>query len=82
MVPEPGAAAGHDVARRGFEVDQAFADQTKTNLARFKAFPSTTELYVERDGTEPDPGGRPAQPRSRRHLRPHRPPRAHGFYRG
>ena len=47
---------GIDVARRGFEVDQAFADQTKTNLARFKAFPSTTELYVERDGTEPDPG--------------------------
>ncbi|MDP9400666.1 MAG: gamma-glutamyltransferase, partial [Actinomycetota bacterium] len=44
------------IARRGFAVDPTFAEQTRTNLERFAAFTSTRRLFLERDGTEPDPG--------------------------
>ncbi|WP_315098457.1 gamma-glutamyltransferase [uncultured Cellulomonas sp.] len=37
-----------EVARRGFVVDQTFADQTVTNAARFAAFPSTARLFLRR----------------------------------
>jgi gamma-glutamyltranspeptidase/glutathione hydrolase len=33
------------IARRGFEVDQTFHDQVASNLARFRDFTSTRELY-------------------------------------
>ena len=33
------------IARRGFEVDQTFHDQVDSNLARFRDFTSTRELY-------------------------------------
>jgi len=39
------------VARRGFVVDQTFADQTAANATRFAAFTSTAKLYL--------PGGAP-----------------------
>ena len=44
------------VARRGFVVDETFAQQTRDNLERFRAFTSTRRLFLERDGTEYDPG--------------------------
>ena len=39
------------LARRGFEIDQTFHDQTKDNAERFAAFTSTSDLYL--------PGGEP-----------------------
>lgn len=41
------------VARRGFVVDQTFADQTAANADRFAAFTSTAELFL--------PGGAPPE---------------------
>jgi gamma-glutamyltranspeptidase/glutathione hydrolase len=35
------------IARAGFEVDQTFSDQVASNLARFRDFTSTRELYGE-----------------------------------
>ncbi len=43
------------VARRGFVVDQTFADQVASNAARFSAFTSTARLYLP-DGTPPAVG--------------------------
>ncbi len=40
------------IARSGFEVDQTFRDQVASNLARFRDFTSTRELY----GAEPAVG--------------------------
>lgn len=37
-----------DVARRGFVVDQTFADQTAANVARFSAFRSSADLFLRR----------------------------------
>src|SRR3954451_23605229 len=37
-----------EVARRGFVVDQTFADQTTANAARFAAFPSSADLFLRR----------------------------------
>lgn len=39
------------IARRGFVVDQTFADQTAANAARFRLFPETERVYL--------PGGEP-----------------------
>lgn len=44
-----------EVARRGFVVDQTFADQVTTNATRFAAFPSTARLYLPR-GAAPEVG--------------------------
>jgi gamma-glutamyltranspeptidase/glutathione hydrolase len=43
------------VARRGFVVDQTFADQTAANAARFAAFTSSAELFLP-DGAPPEVG--------------------------
>ena len=37
---------GRVVAQRGFVVDQTFADQTRGNEQRFRAFTSTSELFL------------------------------------
>ncbi|MBO3102908.1 gamma-glutamyltransferase [Cellulomonas fengjieae] len=37
-----------DVARRGFVVDQTFADQIAANVARFSAFRSSADLFLRR----------------------------------
>ena len=47
---------GIRVARRGFEVDQTFADQTEPNVGFFDDVPSTAALYLDRDGTPRDVG--------------------------
>jgi gamma-glutamyltranspeptidase/glutathione hydrolase len=43
------------VARRGFVVDQTFADQTAANAARFAAFTSSADLFLP-DGEVPEVG--------------------------
>jgi gamma-glutamyltranspeptidase/glutathione hydrolase len=43
------------VARRGFVVDQTFADQTAANADRFAAFTSSAELFLP-DGEVPEVG--------------------------
>ena len=43
------------VARRGFLVDQTFADQTTANASRFAGFTSSAELFL-REGTSPAVG--------------------------
>jgi gamma-glutamyltranspeptidase/glutathione hydrolase len=43
------------VARRGFVVDQTFADQTAANAARFAAFTSSADLFLP-DGAVPEVG--------------------------
>ena len=47
---------GIDVARRGFEVDQTFADQTAGVVDYFDDVPSTAEIYLDDDGTPRDVG--------------------------
>jgi gamma-glutamyltranspeptidase / glutathione hydrolase len=44
------------VARRGFVIDQTFFDQTQQNLDYFDDVPSTSELYLDPDGTPRDVG--------------------------
>ncbi len=44
-------APAETLARRGFRVDRTFHRQTKENAERFRAFPSTSRLYL--------PGGQP-----------------------
>ncbi|GEK21083.1 gamma-glutamyltransferase [Cellulomonas xylanilytica] len=44
-----------EVARRGFVVDQTFADQTTANAARFAAFRSSSDLFLRR-GAAPEVG--------------------------
>ncbi|KQS97502.1 gamma-glutamyltransferase [Cellulomonas sp. Leaf395] len=44
-----------EVARKGFVVDQTFADQTAANTARFSAFKSSAHLYL-RHGAPPAVG--------------------------
>jgi len=44
------------VARKGFVVDQTFTSQVEPNLPWFDDITSTAALYVEPDGTAPDPG--------------------------
>jgi gamma-glutamyltranspeptidase/glutathione hydrolase len=48
--------AGIDVARRGFVVDQTFADQTQPNVDWFDDVPSTAVLYLDPDRTPRDVG--------------------------
>jgi gamma-glutamyltranspeptidase/glutathione hydrolase len=45
-----------DVARRGFEVDQTFFDQTQGNVDYFDDIPSTAAIYLDPDGTPRDVG--------------------------
>jgi len=45
-----------DVAREGFLVDPTFTSQVEPNLPWFDDITSTAALYVEPDGTAPDPG--------------------------
>ena len=47
---------GTKVARRGFEVDEIFAEQTEGNVPFFADVPSTAALYLDADGTPRDPG--------------------------
>ncbi len=47
---------GIDVARRGFEVDQTFVDQTTPNVDYFNDIPSTAAIYLDPDGTPRDVG--------------------------
>jgi len=47
---------GIKVARRGFEVDQTFFDQTAGNVDFFDDVPSTAEIYLDPDGTPRDVG--------------------------
>ncbi|MGH2987530.1 MAG: gamma-glutamyltransferase [Solirubrobacterales bacterium] len=47
---------GIKVARRGFEVDQTFFDQTAGNVDFFDDVPSTAEIYLDADGTPRDVG--------------------------
>ncbi|MGY4642356.1 gamma-glutamyltransferase [Cellulomonas sp. URHB0016] len=42
-----------EVARRGFVVDQTFADQTAANAARFAAFTSTAKLFLPHGAPPP-----------------------------
>ncbi|HEX2411515.1 MAG TPA: gamma-glutamyltransferase [Solirubrobacteraceae bacterium] len=49
-------AAGEKVARRGFEVDQTFFDQTAPNVDFFDDVPSTADIYLDEDGTPRDVG--------------------------
>jgi gamma-glutamyltranspeptidase / glutathione hydrolase len=48
--------AGIHVARRGFEVDQTFFDQTQANVDYFDDVPSTAAVYLDPDGTPRDVG--------------------------
>jgi gamma-glutamyltranspeptidase / glutathione hydrolase len=48
--------AGIHVARRGFEVDQTFFDQTQANVDYFDDVPSTAAIYLDPDGTPRDVG--------------------------
>ena len=47
---------GIDVARRGFEVDQTFVDQTTPNVDYFNDIPATAAIYLDPDGTPRDVG--------------------------
>jgi gamma-glutamyltranspeptidase / glutathione hydrolase len=49
-------ASGIDVARRGFEVDQTFFDQTVPNVDFFNDLPATAAIYLDADGTPRDVG--------------------------
>ncbi|WP_264159277.1 gamma-glutamyltransferase [Actinomadura rudentiformis] len=44
------------VARKGFVVDQTFADQTAPNVDFFDDVPSTAKIYLDPDGTPLDVG--------------------------
>ncbi|MGH9245287.1 MAG: gamma-glutamyltransferase [Acidimicrobiales bacterium] len=44
------------VARRGFEIDQSFFDQTLGNVDYFDDVPSSAELFLDDDGTPHDVG--------------------------
>ena len=46
------------MARRGFEVDQTFFDQTESNFGYFDDVPSTAAIYLDPDGTPRDVGTR------------------------
>jgi gamma-glutamyltranspeptidase/glutathione hydrolase len=45
-----------EVAREGFTVDALFSSQIQQNLDFFDDIPSTSELYLDADGTPLDPG--------------------------
>ncbi|MQA74151.1 MAG: gamma-glutamyltransferase [Solirubrobacterales bacterium] len=47
---------GAKVARKGFQVDQTFFDQTESNVDYFDDVPSTAEIYLDPDGTPRDVG--------------------------
>jgi gamma-glutamyltranspeptidase / glutathione hydrolase len=49
-------AYGERVARRGFQVDQTFFDQTLAAAPYFADVPSTASLYLDADGTPKDVG--------------------------
>jgi gamma-glutamyltranspeptidase/glutathione hydrolase len=71
-----------DVAREGFVVDQTFTSQVEPNLPWFDDITSTAALYVEPDGTAPDPGDvfrNPDMARAYKRIA-NRGPK--GFYRG
>jgi len=71
---------GIKVASRGFEVDELFASQV--DVDRFNDFTSTSEVYLDPDGTAPDVGTRFRNPDlARTYLRIAR-KGAKGFYRG
>jgi gamma-glutamyltranspeptidase / glutathione hydrolase len=48
--------SGIQVARKGFEVDQTFFDQTESNVDYFDDVPSTAAIYLDPDGTPRDVG--------------------------
>lgn len=57
-VLQPGIRA----ARRGFVVDDTFAEQTRVNLERFQDFTSTRALFLTPDGQVPAVGSRLRNP--------------------
>jgi gamma-glutamyltranspeptidase/glutathione hydrolase len=74
--------AGIEVARRGFTVDQTFADQTTPNVDYFDDIPSTEEIYLDPDGTPRDVGSTLRNPdlaRTYEYIARHG---ADAFYRG
>jgi gamma-glutamyltranspeptidase/glutathione hydrolase len=74
--------AGIDVARRGFEVDQTFYDQTEADVDYFDDVPSTAAIYLDPDGTPRDVGStlrNPDMARAYEYIARHG---AGGFYHG
>jgi gamma-glutamyltranspeptidase/glutathione hydrolase len=75
-------AAGIDVARRGFVVDQTFVSQTTPNVDWFNDVPSTAAIYLDPDGTPRDVGSilrNPDMARAYERIARHGPD---GFYEG
>jgi gamma-glutamyltranspeptidase/glutathione hydrolase len=73
---------GIDVARRGFAVDQTFADQTAPIADYFDDVPATAAIYLDADGTPRDVGStlrNPDMARAYEHIARYG---ARAFYRG
>jgi gamma-glutamyltranspeptidase/glutathione hydrolase len=73
---------GARVARRGFEVDQTFFNQTDAVKDWFDDVPSTAAIYLDADGTPRDVGTtlrNPDMAKAYRYIGRHG---ANGFYRG
>jgi gamma-glutamyltranspeptidase / glutathione hydrolase len=73
---------GIRVARRGFDVDQTFFNQTDAAKAWFDDVPSTAKIYLDPDGTPRDVGTtlrNPDMAKAYRYIARHG---ARGFYRG
>ncbi len=74
---------GARVARRGFQVDQTFFNQTDAVKDWFDDVPSTAQIYLDPDGTPRDVGTtlrNPDMARAYRYIRRHG--AESGFYRG
>ena len=74
--------AGIDVARRGFQIDQTFFDQTAPNADFFDDIPSTAAIYLDPDGTPKDVGTILRNPDMARAYEQIARYGAKGFYRG
>ncbi|MGH3434796.1 MAG: gamma-glutamyltransferase [Thermocrispum sp.] len=70
------------VAKRGFTVDQTFADQTEGNLDYFNDIPSSAETWLDEDGTAPDVGSKLRNPDMAKTYQRVARHGADGFYRG
>src|SRR4051812_7630648 len=70
------------VARRGFVIDQTFANQITPNLPWFDDLPATAALYVDADDTPRDVGSTITNPDLAKTLRRIARLGPNGFYRG
>src|SRR3954464_3470464 len=70
------------VARRGFVVDQTFANQIAPNIPWFDDLPATAALYVDADDTPRDVGSTITNPDLAKTLRRIARLGPNGFYRG